>query len=98
YVPFGHAIIYASGFLLSETAFSVRNDRVIRTLFIGLFAFLFVGAWLLRGDVFSLIAGALFFLLLRRKRWQTLYLFIAAHALWTEIWGAVLGCWVYADS
>lgn len=97
YVPFGHAIIYASGFLLSRTTFSVRHDRLFRNLFLSLFAGLFIGSWLLRNDVFTLITGTLFFLLLWRKRWQTLYLFIAAHALWTEVFGAALGCWVYSD-
>lgn len=93
YVPFGHAIVYASGYVYAHTKWAVTNDNLLRKYFaIGfLFLFLFVGFFL--NDVFSLIFGVCFFLLLKRKRWQNLYYFIALCVIFIELAGTYFQCW-----
>ncbi len=53
YVPFGHAIVYASGYVFAQTNWAVRNDKFLKKCFaIGfLLLFLFVGIFF--NDVFS---------------------------------------------
>jgi hypothetical protein len=42
-----------------------------------------------------LACGGLFFLLLRRKRWQNLYFFIAVCVIFIELVGTYLHCWTW---
>lgn len=93
YVPFGHAIVYASGYVFAQTNWAVRNDKFLKKCFaIGfLLLFLFVGIFF--NDVFSLIFGVCFFLLLKRKKWQNLYYFIALCVIFIELAGTYFQCW-----
>ncbi|KDN56666.1 hypothetical protein [Flavobacterium seoulense] len=93
YVPFGHAIVFASGYVYAHTQWAVKRDAILRKYFlIGFFAlFLFVGIFL--NDVFSVIFGIFFFLLLKRKRWQNLYYFIALCVIFIELVGTYFECW-----
>lgn len=93
YVPFGHAIVYASGYAFAHTEWAVKHDHLLKKYFtVGfLLLFLFVGFFL--NDIFSLIFGVFFFLLLKRKRWQNLYYFIAICVVFIELAGTLFQCW-----
>jgi len=98
YVPFGHAIVYASGYVFAHTEWAVRNDKLLKKYFaIGfLLLFLFVGIFL--KDLFSLIFGIFFFLLLKRKKWQNLYYFIALCVIFIELVGTYFQCWKWVPN
>jgi hypothetical protein len=95
YVPFGHAIVYASGFILSEMAFFKTHDLKLKQIFLVLFSLLFLCVGLFLNDVFSLLFGLLFFLLLKRKKWQNVYYFIAVCVIFIEMVGTFFKCWTW---
>lgn len=95
YVPFGHAIVYASGYIFAKTSFADRKDKELRVFF----AFSFVAVFLFVGitfsDIFTLIFGLFFFLLLKRKRWENMYYFIALCVIMIELAGTYFKCWAW---
>jgi hypothetical protein len=95
YVPFGHAIVYASGFIFATTEWVEKNEKRIRIFFISFFILLFAVVGIFLNDIFSLLFGALFFLLLKRKRWQNLYCFIALCVIFIELVGTYFQCWTW---
>jgi hypothetical protein len=96
YVPFGHAIVYGSGYVLAHTAFAYTWERKLRVIFAVFFGFIFLAVGIFLNDLFSLIFGALFFLLLRRKRWDNMYYFIAICVIIIELIGTYFKCWGWA--
>ena len=96
YVPFGHAIVYASGYVFARTNWAIKHEKRLRTIFITFFILLFVAVGYFLNDVFSLIFGALFFVILKRKKWQNLYCFIALCVLFIELVGTYFKCWTWA--
>lgn len=97
YVPFGHAIVYAAGYIFAHTKWALRNERSLRRFFFFFFIVLFAAVSILADDMFSLIFGLLFFLLMKRKRWQNLYYFIALCVIFIELVGTMFGCWQWAS-
>jgi hypothetical protein len=95
YVPFGHAIVYASGFVLVERPFFVANENKLKQLFFISFATLFLGVGLLLNDIFSLVFGTLFFVLLKRKKWNNVYYSIALCVIFIELVGTYFKCWTW---
>jgi hypothetical protein len=95
YVPFGHAIVYASGYIFAKTSWAIANDIKLRLVFGWLFALLFLGVGFFLNDLFSIIFGVLFFVLLKRKRWQNLYYFIALCVIFIELAGTFFQCWTW---
>lgn len=95
YVPFGHAIVYASGYIFAHTKLALQNQLLFRKIFIAGFAMLFVAVAVLFNDVFSLVSGIMFFLLLWRKKWQGVYFFIALCVIYIELAGTFLRCWAW---
>lgn len=95
YVPFGHAIVYASGYIFAHTNWAITNEKYIRKFFIGFYIILFAAVGFFLNDIFSFIFGALFFLLLKRKRWQNLYFFIALCVIFIELVGTYFKCWTW---
>ncbi|MFN5442778.1 MAG: hypothetical protein ACK48V_00960 [Crocinitomicaceae bacterium] len=93
YVPFGHAIVFASGYILSELEILKKYDNQLKNIFIYTFFVVFVLLFFLGNDLFSLISGILFMLLIRRKRWQTLYFYIAFCVIFIELVGTYYGAW-----
>jgi len=98
YVPFGHAIVYASGYIWAHQKWTLQHDKKIRLVFQFLFSIAFLGVGILGKDFFTLGCSVLFFLLLRRKRWQNLYFFIAVCFFFIELVGTYYQClkWVPA--
>lgn len=95
YVPFGHALVYATGYILAQQPVFIWQERSIRKIFIVLFSSAFLGIGLFLKDYFTLVLGLLFFLLLRRKRWQNLYFFIAVCVIFIELVGTYFQCWTW---
>jgi hypothetical protein len=95
YVPFGHAIVYASGYIFSESNWALRNDKMLRRFFALGFIILFLGVGIFLGDWFSIIFGTLFFVLLKRKHWQNMYYFIALCVIFIELVGTFYKCWTW---
>lgn len=95
YVPFGHAIVYASGFIFAQTKWALQQDRKLKYFFAIFFILLFLSVAILGNDWFSLLFGALFFVLLKRKRWQNLYYFIALCVIFIELAGTFFQCWMW---
>ena len=93
YVPFGHAIVYASGYVFAHTEWAVRNDMQLKKYFAIGFLLLFLSVGIFLNDLFSLIFGIFFFLLLKRKKWQNLYYFIALCVIFIELAGTYFQCW-----
>lgn len=93
YVPFGHAIVYASGYVFAQTEQAVKKDHILKKYFTAGFILLFLSVGLLLKDLFTVILGALFFLLLKRKKWQNLYYFIAVCVIFIELVGTYFKCW-----
>lgn len=95
YVPFGHAIVYASGFVFAENSLIVRNTILLKKIFFTSFAILFLGVGLVLNDCFSIIFGLLFFVLMRRKKWQNVYYTIALCVIFIELVGTFFKCWTW---
>ena len=93
YVTFGHAIVYASGYVFAHTEWAVKNDNLLRKYFASGFLILFLSVGFFLQDILSLIFGVFFFLLLKRKKWQNLYYFIAVCVIFIELVGTCLQCW-----
>lgn len=96
YVPFGHAIVYASGYIFAHTDWVVRHEKALQKALAGFFIVLFLGVGFGLGDYFSLVFGALFFVLLKRKQWQNLYCCIALCVIFIELVGTYFQCWTWA--
>ena len=95
YVPFGHAIVYASGFVLVERFYFVINENKLKQLFFISFATLFLGVGIFLHDIFSLVFGTLFFVLLKRKKWNNVYYSIALCVIFIELVGTYFKCWTW---
>jgi hypothetical protein len=98
YVPFGHAIVYASGYLFSKTSFAVRLEKKLRVIFTTSFIAIFLYAGFFLKDTFTLIFGIVFFLLLYRKRWENMYYFIALCVITIELAGTYFKCWTWVPN
>lgn len=95
YVPLGHSIVYASGYIYAYSRFGQANDALLKKLFPALFIVIFAlpGIWL--NDVFSLVFGVCFFWILKRKKWQNLFYFIALCVIYIELLGTGFRCWAW---
>lgn len=98
YVPFGHAAVYACGYLLHASDWAKANNDIMKKIFFIFFAALFVGAGVFFNDFFSVIFGFLFFYRgLRRKGWNTLYYYVALYVLVVEFAGTYFGVWQWQE-
>lgn len=96
YVPLGHAIVYASGYVFAHTEWAIKNDKVLKKYFAISFSCLFLFVGIVLNDIFSLVFGASFFFLMRRKKWQNLYYFIALCVIFIELVGTYFQCWKWS--
>ena len=96
YVPFGHAVVYASGYLLTQQNWCGQHRDLLKSIFTVFYTLLFLGVGVVGGDRFTLILGSLFFGVLRRKQWDNLYFIVGLCALWVELVGTQFGCWQWS--
>lgn len=95
WVPFAHAIVYGSGYILSQMRWMLAHEAVLKKVFIIFFISIFSIAGLYFGDILTLMLGLLYFHVLRRKKWNNLYFFISLGALWVEYIGTYFGVWAW---
>ncbi len=93
YVPFGHAIVYGSGYMLADHL--TKFDDIAKKLFLTFFIIIFAIAGLYFGDHLTLILSLFFFWSLRRKNWQPLYYYIAIYVLVIVFAGTFFGVWAW---
>ena len=96
YVPFGHAILFSTGLMIADLPLVRANEGRVRWALIAFHAGLFAGAALALGDTLSAVFGALFIVILLRKRGRPFYLIMGVLVLYIELVGTALGCWVWA--
>lgn len=98
YVPFGHAIVYASGFVIAEMPLFVKRDNKLKKIFLVSFILLFLSVGIFLNDIFSLVFGAFFFVLMKRKKWQNVYYYIALCVIFIELAGTYFKCWTWVPN
>ena len=98
YVPFGHAIVYASGFVMAEMPLFTKQDNELKKIFLVSFVLLFLSVGVFLNDIFSLVFGALFFVLMKRKKWQNVYYSIALCVIFIELVGTYFKCWTWVPN
>lgn len=93
YVPFGHGVVFASSWILSCN-FKIRNFfNCNKKAFILMYILLFCFVILYFRDTLSLLFGILFFLALKRKKYNSFYLLMGFVVLYLELLGTFYGCW-----
>lgn len=98
YVPLGHAVILSAGMLLAESDWVLARVVVLRKWLITFHVLVIGGALLLKGDTFSALLGAGFFLaLLRSRQTNLVYLIIGVLVLYVELLGTFWGCWRWGE-
>lgn len=98
YVPFGHAIVYASGYIFAKTTFALQLEKRLRLMFALSFVVIFLYSGFFLNDLFTLIFGTVFFALLYRKRWENMYYFIALCVITIELTGTYFKCWTWVPN
>lgn len=96
YVPFGHAILFSMGLLVSELSVVRDRKEQLRPIFIALYVAAFGTAILWLHDTLSAIFGLVFLWVLRRKGYQPLYFVMGMFVLYVELVGTHWGCWAWA--
>ena len=95
YVPFGHAIVVGSGFqLLWRKEIHVRSSGIISGFLIA-YGLMFIFAFVLAQDSFSVILGLLYFLGVAAMKQRLIYMFMPLFVLFVEVMGTVFGCWYW---
>lgn len=95
YVPFGHAVIVGSGFQLLWKKEIHHRASVIIPGFLIAYGFMFITAFLLARDSFSLILGLLYFLGVALMKQRLIYMFMPLFVLFVEVVGTAFGCWYW---
>jgi hypothetical protein len=95
YVPFGHAIVLGTGFLLARQPLVVAKGSEISKALIAFYAVLVTFMALEFYDTLSLPSGIVFFTALRFKKWQPFYLLMGLIVLTVELAGTAFGCWAW---
>ncbi len=95
YVPFGHAILFSTGLLMTDLPFVQTNEQRVRHVLLAIHIFLFSGALLLFHDTLSTLFGAIFAIILWRKGARPFYLLMGLLVLYIEVVGTYLGCWTW---
>jgi hypothetical protein len=93
YVPLGHAIVYSSGYIYAHSQIALQQKALLNKVFPVLFVLIFLIPVVFLNDMFTLIFSFFFFAVLKRKRWDNLYYFIALCVIYIELLGTALHCW-----
>jgi hypothetical protein len=80
---------------MAEMPLFVKHTNQLKKIFLISFALLFLLVGLLLNDIFSLVFGALFFVLMKRKKWQNVYYSIALCVIFIELVGTCFKCWTW---
>ena len=95
YVPFGHGIVVGTGFqILWREAVHQNAPQLLRG-FLVLYATLFIGAYFIAQDSFTLALGILFFIGIFGMKKPVIYVFMPLLVLFVEFAGTSFGCWYW---
>ncbi len=92
YVPFGHAILFSTGLMLSKVS-KLEDWPQLQPILLGMLTLLFGGSILWLQDAFSAVLGLLFLLVLAWRGCRLVYPIMAFLVLYIELLGTGLGCW-----
>lgn len=95
YIPFTHSLIFGFGYLMHLTDFAKKYYHQMKIIFPIFFVTIFLIATFVYGDMLTAIFGVLFFLVIRRKRWEHVYYYVAAFSLVLEFAGTSFGNWAW---
>lgn len=95
YVPFGHAILYATGWVCSQTDWAKKHKHRLTSFFIVFFTIVLFGVGIAFFDILTLIYAVSFFLVMKRKRWESLYFFMSIWVIVLELVGTYYQCWAW---
>lgn len=96
YVPFGHAILFSTGLVLTDLIGAQR--QTLRWGLLTLHLLLFTVAIALWHDGLSAILALIFAWIVQRKGVRLLYGVMGVLVLMVELIGTSLGCWVWEPS
>lgn len=95
YVPFGHALLYATGWVCSKAEWARQHEQSLTKFFMVFFAVVLIGVGLVFDDVLTLIYALLFYLVMRRKKWANFYFFMGLWVIVLELVGTYYQCWAW---
>jgi len=95
YVPFGHAIVLGSAYMLHQVTQKQSTQQKIKKIAPFFFGLIFLVAVLFFNDYLTLILAILFFHSLIRKKWNPFYCYLALYVLTIEYIGTHFGIWTW---
>lgn len=95
HIPFGHAIVFATGWLLLQKNRIRLFLQRCKIYVVALYILMYLFVWLFLGDTLSLVLGVFFFGVLLYKRFNSFYLLMGFIVLYLEIIGTQSGCWTW---
>lgn len=93
YIPFGHAVVYGSGYVLSDCQWAKNKNDIMKKIFFIFYISIFLIASMVFNDILTLILGLLFFRSLYRHQWNNLYYYVGILALIVEYSGTYFNAW-----
>ncbi|WP_010136134.1 hypothetical protein [Ochrovirga pacifica] len=97
YVPFGHAGVFAFGWLLTQKYVTKHNSITLKRSFTIFYALAFFIVITFFKDTLSMLLGALFFWALKRKKFLPFYLIMGTLVLYLELAGTYLQVWTWSN-
>lgn len=95
YVPFGHAILFGTGLVLSDLPWTVAHTSQVRWALVAFHAALLTAAILVLGDTLTALFTLPLLIILYHSRLRVFYLIMGVLVLYVELVGTVLGCWYW---
>jgi hypothetical protein len=95
YVPFGHAILFATGLIFCELPWVERHTRLLRWGLLAFHTALIGGAVFVLGDTLSACFAVPLAYILYHSRLRLFYLVMGVLVLYVELVGTILGCWYW---
>ena len=95
YIPFGHAVVFASCTMLANLETVVKKSEQIVKFVKPILISSFVAAGIFLDDHFSLFFGLLLVLILQIKGWNHFYMLMAIIVFLIEIIGTAFECWTW---
>lgn len=95
YVPFGHALLYATGWVCSQSSWIQTNNHLLKKIFIPFYLLLFAGIGFFLSDTLSVILGTLFFITVFWRKWAIFFFVISLWVILLELVGTYYQCWTW---
>lgn len=95
YVPFGHAILFGSGLVISGLPQVLLHETVLRRALLVFHTALLAGVVIILGDTLSALFGVLLVVVLLRRQCSLFYVLMGVLVLIVELLGTAFGCWYW---